>query len=166
MEKSVEVPQKTKSRFLAISLLGIYPYFKKIHAPQCSQQHYSQQPRHGNNLNIHQQMNGLRCGTYVQQNPLSHKKEWNKAICSNMNGPRDYHTKWNKSDRKTNTIWYHLYVESKSGTNEHKYGTMNLSTKQKQTHRHREQTCGCQRGGRRVMNELGVWGLWDVNYYI
>ena len=24
---------------------------------------------------------------------------------------------------------------------------MNLSTKQKQTHRHREQTCGCQRGG-------------------
>ena len=23
---------------------------------------------------------------------------------------------------------------------------MNLSTKQKQTHRHREQTCGCQRG--------------------
>ena len=24
---------------------------------------------------------------------------------------------------------------------------MNLSTKQKQTHRHREQTCGCQGGG-------------------
>ena len=24
---------------------------------------------------------------------------------------------------------------------------MNLSMKQKQTHRHREQTCGCQRGG-------------------
>ena len=26
---------------------------------------------------------------------------------------------------------------------------MNLSTKQKQTHRHREQTCGCQRGAGR-----------------
>jgi len=26
---------------------------------------------------------------------------------------------------------------------------MNLSTKQKQTHRHREQTCGCQGGGGR-----------------
>ena len=25
---------------------------------------------------------------------------------------------------------------------------MNLPTKQKQTHRHREQTCGCQGGGR------------------
>ena len=31
---------------------------------------------------------------------LSHKKEWNKAICSNMDGPRDYHTKWSKADRE------------------------------------------------------------------
>ena len=30
---------------------------------------------------------------------LSHKKEWNNVICSNMNGPRDYDTKWSKSDR-------------------------------------------------------------------
>ena len=30
---------------------------------------------------------------------LSHKK-WNNAICNNLNGPRDYHTKWNKSDRE------------------------------------------------------------------
>ena len=29
---------------------------------------------------------------------LSHKKEWNNAICSTMDGPRDYHTKWSKSD--------------------------------------------------------------------
>ena len=41
---------------------------------------------------------------------------------------------------------------------------MNLSTKQKQTHRHREQTCGCQGGvgeGR-----TGSLGLADANYYI
>ena len=30
---------------------------------------------------------------------LSHKKEWNNVICSNMDGPRDYHTKWSKSDK-------------------------------------------------------------------
>ena len=30
---------------------------------------------------------------------LSHKKEWNNAICSNMNGPRDNHTKWSKLER-------------------------------------------------------------------
>ena len=31
---------------------------------------------------------------------LSYKKEWNNAICSNMGGPRDYHTKWSKSNRE------------------------------------------------------------------
>ena len=31
---------------------------------------------------------------------LSHKKELNNAICSNMVGPGDYHTKWSKSDRE------------------------------------------------------------------
>ena len=31
---------------------------------------------------------------------LCHKKEWNNAICTNMDGPRDYHTKGNMSDRK------------------------------------------------------------------
>ena len=24
---------------------------------------------------------------------LSHKKEWNNVICSNMDGPKDYHIK-------------------------------------------------------------------------
>ena len=30
---------------------------------------------------------------------LSHKKELNNAICSNRNGPRDYHTKRSKSEK-------------------------------------------------------------------
>ena len=34
---------------------------------------------------------------------------------------------------------------------------INLSTKKKQTHRHREQTCGLQGGGEREWDELGVW---------
>ena len=38
---------------------------------------------------------------------LGHKKEWNNAICSNMNGPRDYHTKWSKSERERQ-IWYDI----------------------------------------------------------
>ena len=33
---------------------------------------------------------------------------------------------------------------------------MNLSTEQKQTHTHKEQTCGCQGGGKREWNGLGV----------
>ena len=39
---------------------------------------------------------------------------------------------------------------------------MNLSTKQKQTHRRREQTCGCQEGGG---VGIGSLGLRDANYY-
>ena len=35
---------------------------------------------------------------------------------------------------------------------------MIISIKQKQTHRHREQTCGCQGGG--------VWGAKDWNFGI
>ena len=35
---------------------------------------------------------------------LSHKKEWNNAICSNIDGPRDYHTKWNKQKDKYHMI--------------------------------------------------------------
>ena len=42
---------------------------------------------------------------------LSYKHEWNDAICSNMHGPRDYHTKTFR--HKANIIWYHLYLESK-----------------------------------------------------
>ena len=43
---------------------------------------------------------------------------------------------------------------------------MNLSTKQKQTHRHREQTCGCQVGGVEREGWTGCSGFVDANYYI
>ena len=51
------------------------------------------------------------------------KKEWNLAICD-MNGPWGNYAMWSKSgktnkqtNKKQNTIWFHLYVESKK-TNE------------------------------------------------
>ena len=34
-----------------------------------------------------------------------------------MDGPRGCYAKWNKSDRETKTVWFHLYVESKKQTN-------------------------------------------------
>ena len=37
------------------------------------------------------------------------KKEWNNAICSNMDGPRDYHSKWSKLDRERTSIWHHWW---------------------------------------------------------
>ena len=37
---------------------------------------------------------------------FSHKKEWNNAIFSNMDGFRDYHTKWSKSDSDKYLVIY------------------------------------------------------------
>ena len=48
---------------------------------------------------------------YTQWNITQPNKEWNNAICSSMDEPRDYHHKW--SQTKANIIWYHLYVECK-----------------------------------------------------
>ena len=33
------------------------------------------------------------------------KEEWNSAICNNMDGPRDYHTKWSKSGRERQILY-------------------------------------------------------------
>ena len=43
---------------------------------------------------------------------------------------------------------------------------MNLSMKQKQTHRQREQTCGYKGGGKVGKGWIGNLGLVDENYYI
>ena len=55
---------------------------------------------------------------------LSHKKEWNNAICSNMDATRDYHTKWSKSERERQ-IPYHIACmwTLKYSTNEPIYKT-------------------------------------------
>ena len=55
---------------------------------------------------------------------LSHKKEWNNAICSNMYATRDYHTKWNKSERERQIPYDITYMWNlKYGTNEIIYET-------------------------------------------
>ena len=43
---------------------------------------------------------------------------------------------------------------------------MSIFMKQKQTHSHREQTCGCQGGGAMGEGWVGSLGLADANYYI
>ena len=52
------------------------------------------------------------------------KKERNNAMCSNMVGPRDYNTKWSKSDRERQ-IYDITYMWNL------KMIQMNLFTKQK-----------------------------------
>ena len=66
--------------------------------------------------------------TYTQWN-ISHKKEWNNAICSNMDGPRDYHTKWSKWDRERQISYDITYMRNlkKSDANELIYETNRLT---------------------------------------
>ena len=57
---------------------------------------------------------------------LSHEKEWNNAICSNMDGPGGYHTKWSESDRERQIpydIAYMWNLKTKKDTNELIYKT-------------------------------------------
>ena len=66
-----------------------------------------------------------------------YKKEWNNAICSNMDGPRDYYTKWSKSEKdKEHDTTYMWNL---------KYDTSGFIYKTK-THRQRKHTYGYQRG--------------------
>ena len=62
------------------------------------------------------------------------KKEGNLAICGNVDGPRYYYTKWSKSDREIQISYYITHMWNLI----FKMTQMNLFTKQKQTHRHRE----------------------------
>ena len=55
---------------------------------------------------------------------LSHKKEWNNAICSNVDGPIDYHSKCSKSDRERKIPYDSTYMWNlKYDTNELIYKT-------------------------------------------
>ena len=65
--------------------------------------------------------------------------------------PGGYYAKLNKSDKKVNTICFHLYVESK------KINKRN----QKLSHRYKEQTSGYQREGDGRMGENRWRGLRD-----
>ena len=55
---------------------------------------------------------------------LGQRKEWNNAICSNMEGPRDYHTKWNKPEKdKYHRTLLIFGILKKKDTNELIYKT-------------------------------------------
>ena len=72
-----------------------------------------------------------------------------------MDGPTDYHTMQSKSKREREiTITYTWNL---------KYDTNEPIYKQKQIHRYREQTCGCQEGVRVEEARNGNLGLADTN---
>ena len=81
----------------AIPLLGVYLEISIIQKDTCTSMFIAALftiARQGSSLNVHHQMNGKKDVVHVYNGILlSHKKEGNNAICSNIDGPRDYHPK-------------------------------------------------------------------------
>ena len=97
--------KKLKIRLLydqAIPLLGIYPE-KNV---------YTHTHTH------------TRAHTHTHTGILfSHQKEWNNAICSNTNGPRDDHTKWSQKEKEKYHMVSLICGIKKYKTNQHTYKT-------------------------------------------
>ena len=95
----------------------------------------------GKKSSAHQQTTDLRCRTSmcVHVHTQTHKMKYYSVIEKNeilpfaatWMGPREYHTKWSQSDRKTQILYDITYTWNlKNATNESIY--------KKQTHRHRK----------------------------
>ena len=41
---------------------------------------------------------------------IIHKKEWNWVICRDVDGPRDCHTEWSKSERGKRMLYINAYM--------------------------------------------------------
>ena len=63
------------------------------------------------------------CYIYTMEYYSAIKQQWNIAICSNMDGPRKYHTKWNQLDRERQIYDITCMWNLKYNTNESIYKT-------------------------------------------
>ena len=83
---------------------------------------------------------------------LSHKKEWNNVFCSNLNRPRDYHTKWSKSDSEWQISYDITYMWN---LKKKKYKWTYLQNRNRATDiENKLMVTKGERGGR---DKLGVW---------
>ena len=80
---------------------------------------------------------GVVCVCIMEYYPVT--KRIKHCHLYNMDGPREYHTKWSKSEKDKYYIT-HMWKQ--------KLIQINPYTKQKQTHRHRKQTCYQRRKGK------------------
>ena len=101
---------KALSKWGQLRAGGVDSAHFKVSGDWCSLQHYLQQSRHGSYLKypLTDEWIKMWC-IYMHYSVIG--KEWNNAICSNMDGPRDDPTKWNKSDRERHIKWYRVYVK-------------------------------------------------------
>ena len=102
--------KKTKNRAMIWprnSVLGTHPEKTIIQKDACTHVHgitiyNSQDMKAAKYLSTEEWIKKIWCIHTHTHNIilLRHKKECNIAICTDMNGPKDCHTEWNKSDRE------------------------------------------------------------------
>ena len=95
-----------------------------------------------------------RSGIYTKWDSSQPQKEWNNAICSNIDGPRDYHIKWRTSEKEKYLMISHIW-SLKYDTNEHIYETETYS-----------ESWRTDLSLLRWMGWIGSLRLADVDYYI
>ena len=74
---------------------------------------------------------------HIEWNITCHEKEWNLAISDNMNGTRECHAKWNKSDTERQIMYYFTYMWNKKEQ-------MKNITKYKYNYRYRKQVAATE----------------------
>ena len=85
---------------------------------------YNSQDMEANSMSINRGMDKEDVVHIYNGILFSHQKEWNNDICSNMDGPRDSHTKWSKSDGERQISYDITYMWNlKKDTNEYFYKT-------------------------------------------
>ena len=116
LENSMEVPQNVKNRTTLWSINCTTRYLPKeykntnskgyVHPDVHSSVIYHNQTMEIAQVSMDRWMDKEDVEYIYKEIILSHKKEWNLAICNGMDGAREYNAK-QKNQRKTNTIWFH-----------------------------------------------------------
>ena len=130
----MEVPQKIKNGNIIWPSNSTSGYFSKenkninskIYMPSyvCCSISYNSQDIEATQVSINRWMDKGYVVYVYNGILLRHKKEWNDATCSNMDGPRDYHTEWSKSERETQISYDIAYMWNlKNDANELTYKT-------------------------------------------
>ena len=92
---------------------------------------------------------------------LSHKKEWNWVIFRDMDGPRDCHTEWSKSEREKQISYINAYMWNV----EKWYRWTGLQGRNRDTHvenKRMDTKRGKRGGGWWWWDELGNWD-WHIH---
>ena len=84
---------------------------------------------------------------------LSHKRELNNAICSNMSRPRDYHTKGSKSDREIQISYEITYMWNLKKWYKWTY----LQNRNRLRHKTKQNKLTVTKGERVERDKLGIW---------